>query len=55
MKKKKYIIFAAGVLILFSSLGFSVLKNKDLDLVKNLDIYYRSTTRIDFEKRIFMD
>ena len=40
MKQKKYIIFAAGLLILFLSLGFSTLKNKDLDLVKNLDIYY---------------
>jgi carboxyl-terminal processing protease len=40
MKHKKHIIFAAGLLILFLSLGFSTLKNKDLDLVKNLDIYY---------------
>ena len=40
MKKKKYIIFSAGLLILFLGLGFSTLKNKDLDLVKNLDIYY---------------
>jgi len=40
MKKKKHIIFAAGFLILFMSVGFSTLKNKDLDLVKNLDIYY---------------
>ena len=40
MKQKKYIIFAAGLLILFLSLGFSTLKNKDLELVKNLDIYY---------------
>ena len=40
MKKKKYIIFVAGLLILFLSVGFSTLKNKDLDLVKNLDIYY---------------
>ena len=40
MKQKKYIIFAAAFLILFLSLGFSTLKNKDLDLVKNLDIYY---------------
>jgi len=40
MKKKKYIIFSAGLLILFFGLGFSTLKNKDLDLVKNLDIYY---------------
>ena len=30
----------AGFLILFLSVGFSTLKNKDLDLVKNLDIYY---------------
>ena len=40
MKQKKYIIFASSLLILFLSLGFSTLKNKDLDLVKNLDIYY---------------
>jgi len=40
MKQKKHIIFVAGLLILFLSLGFSTLKNKDLDLVKNLDIYY---------------
>ena len=40
MKKKKHIIFAAGFLILIMSFGFSTLKNKDLDIVKNLDIYY---------------
>jgi len=40
MKKKKHIIFVAGFLILFFSVGFSTLKNRDLDLVKNLDIYY---------------
>jgi len=40
MKQKKRIIFVAGFLILFLSVGFSTLKNKDLDLVKNLDIYY---------------
>jgi carboxyl-terminal processing protease len=40
MKQKKYIIVAAGILILFLSVGFSTLKNKDLELVKNLDIYY---------------
>jgi len=40
MKQKKHIIFVAGFLILFLSVGFSTLKNKDLDLVKNLDIYY---------------
>jgi len=40
MKKKKYIIFSAGLLIILLSVGFSTLKNKDLELVKNLDIYY---------------
>ena len=40
MKKRKHIIFASGLLVLFLSLGFSTLKNKDLELVKNLDIYY---------------
>jgi len=40
MKQRKHIIFAAGLLILLLSLGFSSLKNKDLELVKNLDIYY---------------
>jgi carboxyl-terminal processing protease len=40
MKQKKHIIFVTGLLILFLSLGFSTLKNRDLDLVKNLDIYY---------------
>lgn len=40
MKQKKHIIFVSGLFILFLSLGFSTLKNKDLELVKNLDIYY---------------
>ena len=40
MKKKKHIIYLGGFLILFLSLGFSTLKNRDLELVKNLDIYY---------------
>ncbi len=40
MKHKKHIIFVVGLLILFLSLGYSTLKNRDLDLVKNLDIYY---------------
>jgi carboxyl-terminal processing protease len=40
MKKKRHIVFAAGLLVLVLSLGFSTLKNKDLELVKNLDIYY---------------
>lgn len=40
MKKKKHIIYLAGFLILFLSVGFSTLKNRDLELVKNLDIYH---------------
>ncbi|MDF1575483.1 MAG: S41 family peptidase [Bacteroidales bacterium] len=40
MKKKKHIIYIAGFLVFFLSVGFSTLKNKDLELVKNLDIYY---------------
>ena len=40
MKKKKHIIYLGGFLILFLSVGFSTLKNRDLELVKNLDIYY---------------
>ncbi len=40
MKKKKRIIYLGGFLIVLFSVGFSTLKNKDLELVKNLDIYY---------------
>jgi carboxyl-terminal processing protease len=40
MKQKKHIIIITGFIILFLTAGFSTLKNKDLELVKNLDIYY---------------
>ena len=40
MKKHKHILYLAGFLVFFLSVGFSTLKNKDLELVKNLDIYY---------------
>lgn len=40
MKKNRRFIFVGGILILIFSLGFSTLGNKDLELVKNLDIYY---------------
>ena len=40
MKQKKRFIYLGGFLILIFSLGFSTLRNKDLELVKNLDIYY---------------
>ncbi len=40
MKRRKQIIIVAGFLVLFLSAGFATLQNKDLELVKNLDIYY---------------
>jgi carboxyl-terminal processing protease len=40
MKQRKHIIIVAGLLVLFLSAGFATLKNKDMELVKNLDIYY---------------
>ncbi len=40
MKKRKRSIFIGGMLIILLSVGFTTIKNKDLELVKNLDIYY---------------
>lgn len=40
MKQRKHIYIAAGIIILLLSAGFSTLRNNDLELVKNLDIYY---------------
>ncbi len=40
MKRKKRFIYLGGFLILLFSVGFSTLGNKDLELVKNLDIYF---------------
>lgn len=40
MKKSKRNIIISGVLILVLSVGFTTLGNKDMELVKNLDIYY---------------
>lgn len=40
MKHKKRYIYLGGFLILLFSVGFSTLGNRDLELVKNLDIYY---------------
>jgi carboxyl-terminal processing protease len=40
MKHKKHFIYLGGLLIVIFSVGFSTLGNKDLELVKNLDIYY---------------
>ena len=33
-------IFIGGALIIMLSVGFTTIKNKDLELVKNLDIYF---------------
>lgn len=38
-KSKKYIIIAASLILLFS-VGYTTIGNKDMELVKNLDIYY---------------
>ncbi len=40
MKSNKHNIFIGGLIIVLLSVGFTTLKNKDLELVKNLDIYY---------------
>lgn len=40
MKKTKRNIILGGILIILLSVGFTTIKNKDLELVKNLDIYY---------------
>ena len=40
MKKKKRNILLVLSLTLVISLGFTTLANKDMELVKNLDIYY---------------
>ena len=40
MKKTKRNIIYTGALILLMSVGFTTISNKDLELVKNLDIYY---------------
>ncbi len=40
MKKSKRNIIIAGSIILLFSVGFTTIGNKDMELVKNLDIYY---------------
>ncbi|MFH0759278.1 MAG: S41 family peptidase [Bacteroidota bacterium] len=40
MKTKKRNIILAGALIVLLSVGFTSIGNKDMELVKNLDIYY---------------
>lgn len=40
MKKNKRSLYLGGFLIVLLSVGFTTTRNKDLELVKNLDIYY---------------
>jgi carboxyl-terminal processing protease len=40
MKTRKRNVIFAGILIVLLSVGFTTIGNKDLELVKNLDIYY---------------
>lgn len=40
MKNTKRNIFYGGALIILLSVGFTTIRNKDLELIKNLDIYY---------------
>jgi len=40
MKKSKINLYLGGFLIILLSVGFTTIRNKDLELVKNLDIYY---------------
>jgi carboxyl-terminal processing protease len=40
MKTRKRNVIVAGILIVLLSVGFTTIGNKDLELVKNLDIYY---------------
>ncbi|MEN8156414.1 MAG: S41 family peptidase [Bacteroidota bacterium] len=40
MKNRKRNIIITGVVVLLISVGFTSIRNKDMELVKNLDIYY---------------
>jgi carboxyl-terminal processing protease len=40
MKLKKQNIWLGGILMILITVGFTTIRNKDLELVKNLDIYY---------------
>jgi len=40
MRTRKRNILLGGVIVVLLSVGFTTLRNKDLELVKNLDIYY---------------
>lgn len=40
MKFKKRNIYLAGLLAILLSVGFTTIRNRDLEIVKNLDIYY---------------
>ncbi|HKK42594.1 MAG TPA: PDZ domain-containing protein, partial [Bacteroidales bacterium] len=40
MKRVEHKIALAGLFIVLFSVGFTTIRNKDLEIVKNLDIYY---------------
>jgi carboxyl-terminal processing protease len=40
MKRHKRRIWLGGLLVILLTVGFTTIRNKDLELVKNLDIYY---------------
>jgi carboxyl-terminal processing protease len=40
MKQKKRLFILAGIIVVVLSASFTTIRNKDLELVKNLDIYY---------------
>lgn len=40
MKKNQRNLYLGGFLIILLSVGFTTIRNKDMELVKNLDIYY---------------
>lgn len=40
MKHKNRVVWVGVVLVVIFSVGFTTLRNKDMELVKNLDIYY---------------
>ena len=40
MKTRKRIFIVTGILVVLLAAGFTTIGNRDLELVKNLDIYY---------------
>jgi len=47
MKKSRRNIYLGGFFILLLSVGFTTIRNKDIELVKSLDIYYTLFRELD--------